>query len=66
MRLERISNEPILTPREDIPWESAAVFNTAAVFEDGVFHLFYRAVEHRPGAPNRSCSRTVRILTRMG
>lgn len=55
MRLERVSDQPILSPRQDVPWESAAVFNTAAVFEDGVFHLFYRAVEHRPGAPNRSC-----------
>lgn len=55
MRLERVSPEPILVPRQDVHWESAAVFNAAAVYHEGTFHLFYRAVEHRPGARNRSC-----------
>jgi predicted GH43/DUF377 family glycosyl hydrolase len=55
MRLSRVSDEPILSPRPDVSWEKDAVFNTAAVHHDGVFHLFYRAVAHRPGAPNRSC-----------
>ena len=55
MRVERVSDEPILRPRASVHWESGAVFNTAAAHEDGVFHLFYRAVEHLPGKPNRSC-----------
>ena len=55
MRVERVSDEPILRPRASVHWESGAVFNTAAAYEDGVFHLFYRAVEHLPGKPNRSC-----------
>jgi predicted GH43/DUF377 family glycosyl hydrolase len=48
IKLQRVSQEPILKPRKDIHWEQDAVLNTAAIFEDGTYHLFYRAVEH-PG-----------------
>jgi predicted GH43/DUF377 family glycosyl hydrolase len=51
LRLERISARPILKPRKNVSWEQDAVLNAAAFYEDGVYHLFYRAVEH-PGFVN--------------
>ena len=54
MRLERVSPDPVLTPREDVAWEKDAVFNCAAVHDGGLFHLLYRAVAHSPGDRNRS------------
>jgi predicted GH43/DUF377 family glycosyl hydrolase len=55
MKLKRVGNEPILTPRKNVPWEKDAVLNAAAIHAEGKFHLFYRAVAHNPGDPNRSC-----------
>jgi len=55
MRLQRVSNEPILSPREDIAFEKDAVLNAAAIYADDKFHLYYRAVAHNPGDRNRSC-----------
>jgi len=46
MRLKRVKQNPILTPRPEVEWESGAVFNTAAVHDRGAFHLLYRAVKH--------------------
>ena len=46
MKLQRVSNQPVLQPRKHIEWERSAVFNPAAFYENGVFHLFYRAVYH--------------------
>lgn len=46
LKLQRVSDQPILTPRKHINWEQDAVLNAATVYEDGVYHLFYRAVEH--------------------
>lgn len=42
--LEKIKNNPILKPIVDHFWESQAVFNPAAVYENGKVHLIYRAV----------------------
>jgi predicted GH43/DUF377 family glycosyl hydrolase len=42
--LERLSNNPILRPLAEHGWESAAVFNPAAVVDGGRVHLFYRAL----------------------
>ena len=50
LKLERVSNEPILRPRPHLPWENGAVFNCAVIHEDGVFHMYYRAVT----PPNKS------------
>lgn len=44
-KLRRLSDKPILTPIAKHPWEQLAVFNTAAVYENGKFHLFYRAAD---------------------
>ena len=55
MKLQRVGEGPILTPRKDVPWEKDAIFNAAATHANGKFHLFYRAVAHNPGDRNRSC-----------
>jgi predicted GH43/DUF377 family glycosyl hydrolase len=50
LKLQRISNDPILRPRKDVAWEHGAVFNCAVVYDAGVYHMYYRAVV----PPNRS------------
>ncbi len=45
VRLERLSGRPILRPLPEHGWERSAVFNCAAVCNDGVFHLIYRACD---------------------
>ncbi len=42
-KLKRVSDKPILSPIENNKWESKAVFNCAVHYENGVFHMFYRA-----------------------
>lgn len=44
MILERFIKNPILKPRKENDWESKLVFNPGVVFENGLFHLIYRAV----------------------
>ncbi|MDD3607880.1 MAG: hypothetical protein PHQ20_03765 [Candidatus Moranbacteria bacterium] len=41
---KRISQEPILSPKEQNLWESRAVFNPAAIYLKGKFRLVYRAM----------------------
>jgi predicted GH43/DUF377 family glycosyl hydrolase len=45
MKLTRISNEPIFKPVHENEWERSAVFNCAAVHENGLFHMIYRATD---------------------
>jgi predicted GH43/DUF377 family glycosyl hydrolase len=45
IRLQRYSRQPILTPREHLAWEAAAVFNTGAIFDGQRVHLIYRATD---------------------
>jgi predicted GH43/DUF377 family glycosyl hydrolase len=54
LRLKRVGDGTILEPRKDVPWEKDTVFNTAAIYDNGKFHLLYRAVAHNPGDRNRS------------
>jgi len=42
--IQKHHQNPILSPISDHIWESQAVFNAAAVYEDGKVHLIYRAV----------------------
>ena len=42
--LNRINENPVLEPVAEHWWESEAVFNPAAVVQDGRVHLFYRAL----------------------
>ncbi len=44
MRLKRFLKNPILRPKRENDWESKLVFNPAALYENGLFHLLYRAV----------------------
>lgn len=42
--LKRFPHNPILKPKKENAWESKLVFNPAAVYQNGLFHLLYRAV----------------------
>lgn len=44
LKLNKSPHNPILTPDPNRPWEAKAVFNPAVVYEQGVFHLIYRAL----------------------
>lgn len=48
VRLHRLSTEPILQPRRDVTWERGACLNSAVLYEDGMWFLFYRAIDHDP------------------
>jgi len=43
MKLKRYLGNPILKPIKSNNWESERVFNTAAIYDKGLFHLLYRA-----------------------
>jgi len=55
MKLKRVSDRPVLCSRRHVRWEKSAVFNPGVFFENGVFHLFYRAIysEGARGDANR-------------
>ncbi len=40
----RSAKNPILKPDKKHNWESHKVYNCAAIYEDGKYHLFYRAI----------------------
>ena len=42
--LERIAQNPILERTPERAWEGVAVFNSAAIYLDGVMHFVYRAI----------------------
>lgn len=48
IKLKRLSNQPILLPQKEHPWESAAVFNCAAIYDNGLIHMIYRAIDIPP------------------
>ncbi|MEK7114979.1 MAG: hypothetical protein AAB847_01310 [Patescibacteria group bacterium] len=43
-RLEKFSGNPIMKPLPENSWESKAVFNTGALYENEKIHLVYRAM----------------------
>lgn len=45
-RLSRSPHNPILRPNPGNDWEAKVVLNPAAVYEDGMFYLYYRAAGH--------------------
>ena len=45
IKLRRIVNEPILEPIAENPWEAAAVFNCGMIYDNGLFHMLYRATD---------------------
>jgi len=50
IKFERIKSNPILEPISERKWESKAVFNPAAIYENGKVHILYRAM----GEDNKS------------
>ena len=44
LTLDRFERNPILTPDGSRRWETKAVFNPAAIYENGKVHLLYRAL----------------------
>ena len=45
MKLERLSDKPILRPKVEHPWEASAVFNCGAIYDNGLVHMIYRATD---------------------
>ena len=45
IKLTRYSEKPILSPNPIHEWEATAVFNTAAIYDNGLVHLIYRATD---------------------
>jgi predicted GH43/DUF377 family glycosyl hydrolase len=45
IKLERLTSAPVLSPVEEHPWEAGAVFNCAAISDNGLVHLVYRATD---------------------
>jgi predicted GH43/DUF377 family glycosyl hydrolase len=43
MKLERHPTNPVLLPDLTSDWECYNVFNAGVLYEDGLFHMFYRA-----------------------
>jgi Domain of unknown function (DUF377). len=48
IKLKRLSDKPILEPIKEHEWERKAVFNCAAIYDNGLFHLIYRATDLGP------------------
>ncbi len=46
IRFQRYEKNPILEPVIEREWEEMAVFNPAAVYEDGKVHILYRAMSN--------------------
>ncbi|MBU0578757.1 hypothetical protein KKE34_00385 [Patescibacteria group bacterium] len=44
LKFHKFQDNPILTPREDQPWQAQAVFNSAALYENNQFYLLFRAM----------------------
>ena len=43
IKLTRVKREPILEPILTSPWEAGAVFNCGMIYDNGLFHMIYRA-----------------------
>jgi predicted GH43/DUF377 family glycosyl hydrolase len=43
IELDRAVQNPIMSPRDDRPWEALATYNPTAIEDDGVIHIIYRA-----------------------
>ena len=48
IKLKRLSDRPILEPVKEHEWERKAVFNCSAIYDNGLFHLIYRATDIGP------------------
>ncbi|RKX75356.1 MAG: glycosidase [Spirochaetes bacterium] len=48
IKLKRITDQPILSPDPVNSWEAGAVFNCAAIYDNGLVHMIYRATDIAP------------------
>ena len=50
MKLKKYEGNPILSPNPENYWESLVVCNPGVIYDNGVFHMLYRAagndIEH--------------------
>jgi predicted GH43/DUF377 family glycosyl hydrolase len=49
MKLQRHSDNPILRPHPENPWENLVVCNPGVIYDNGVFHMLYRAAGNDAG-----------------
>jgi beta-1,2-mannobiose phosphorylase / 1,2-beta-oligomannan phosphorylase len=49
IQLKRHSEEPIFLPKKENAWEAASVFNAAAIVDNGLVHMIYRATDISSG-----------------
>lgn len=40
----RYAGNPVISPRPELHWEAQSTFNPAVLYEDGAFHILYRAM----------------------
>ncbi len=67
IRLKRVSEKPILEPEISHPWEASAVFNCAAIYDNGLVHMIYRATDLAPnGKEGKFVSRLGYAVSRDG
>jgi len=45
IKLKRLSDQPILLLKKENAWEAEAVFNCAAIYDNGLVHMIYRATD---------------------
>ncbi len=45
IKLQRLSDKPILSPKKENNWEKGAVFNCAAIYHNDLVHMVYRATD---------------------
>ncbi len=45
IKLKRLSRKPVLAPKKHNFWEAGAVFNCAAIYDNGLVHMVYRATD---------------------
>jgi len=49
IKLKRYSDKPIFSPKLENKWEAASVFNAAAIYDNGLIHMIYRATDISSG-----------------
>jgi len=48
MKLEKYAGNPVLAPNPGQPWESLVVCNPGVIYDQGMFHMLYRAAGNDP------------------
>ena len=48
MHLKKFENNPIISPNSDNQWENLVTCNPGVVYDNGTFHMLYRAAGDDP------------------